>query len=189
MAAFGCPPPQEGCTRGAPVSASLRRRRVAAGRGRALLLFLSILVVGVAALGCSRGEPAAHATAEPAAGDAGASAVEEDVARIPLADLEGTRAVFYTHESEEGAIRYFVLRSSDGVVRAAFDACDVCFEARLGYRQEGDELVCNNCGTRFPSEQVNDVQGGCNPSPLAREVQGEYVLIQIADIEAGARFF
>jgi len=159
-------------------------------RGRVMWAVLLVaLVVGTAALGCSRGEPADHATAEATMGDVGASPAAEDVVRIPLADLEGTQAVFYTHEAEEGPIRYFVLRSSDGVIRAAFDACDVCFEARLGYHQEGDELVCNNCGSRFPSDQVNVVQGGCNPSPLAREVQGDAVLIQIADIEAGARFF
>ncbi|HEY7527662.1 MAG TPA: Fe-S-containing protein, partial [Candidatus Deferrimicrobiaceae bacterium] len=58
---------------------------------------------------------------------------------------------------------YFVLRSSDGTYRAAFDACDVCFRANRGYRQEGDLMVCNQCGQTFPSVKINEVKGGCNP--------------------------
>jgi uncharacterized membrane protein len=62
-------------------------------------------------------------------------------------------------------------------------------QAKKGYHQEGDELVCNNCGSRFPSNQVNDVQGGCNPAPLQREVQGDRILIKVTDLEAGSKYF
>ena len=70
-------------------------------------------------------------------------------------------------------MKYFVLKSSDGTVRAAFDACDVCYAQKKGYQQEGDEMVCGNCGQRFPSAQINEVEGGCNPSPIERTVKGQ----------------
>jgi uncharacterized membrane protein len=75
------------------------------------------------------------------------------------------------------------------VVRAAFNACDVCFPAKKGYRQEGDEMVCNNCGSRFPANQINEVRGGCNPSPLDRAVDGDMLIIRVKDILRGLDYF
>lgn len=86
-------------------------------------------------------------------------------------------------------VRYFVIKSSDGVIRAAYDACDVCWPEGKGYYQEGDMMVCANCGKRFPSVKVNEVQGGCNPAPLERRVENGKVIIRLADIAAGRRYF
>jgi uncharacterized membrane protein len=100
------------------------------------------------------------------------------------------KARYFSIQTRSGVeVRYFLLKSSDGVIRAAFDACDVCWRAGLGYAQEGDEMVCRNCGLRFPSVRINEVKGGCNPAPLQRrEVDGRLV-INIHDIEAGAGYF
>lgn len=114
---------------------------------------------------------------------------EEGVVRLATADFADGRARFYTYRGPTKTITFFVLKSSDGVIRAAFDACDVCYAAKKGYRQEGDVMVCNNCGTRFPSVRINVEVGGCNPSPLQMQVQGDTILIKASDIEAGARFF
>lgn len=86
-------------------------------------------------------------------------------------------------------VRYFVLKSSDSVLRAAFDACDVCWRSGKGYYQEGDYMVCRNCGKRFASIKVNDIKGGCNPAPLKRQVVGENLLIQMDDILEGRQYF
>ena len=74
-------------------------------------------------------------------------------------------------------------------MRTAFNACDVCFPARLGYLQDGDLMICQNCGRAFPSDQINVVQGGCNPAGLERTTSGEALVIEVADIVAGARYF
>ena len=86
-------------------------------------------------------------------------------------------------------IRYFVLKSSDGVIRAAFDACDVCWPAGKGYFQQGDHMVCRNCGRKFASVLVNEVQGGCNPAPLRRSIDGENLVLEFADIREGRQYF
>ncbi len=86
-------------------------------------------------------------------------------------------------------IKYFILKSSDGVIRAAFDACDVCWPAGKGYYQDGDYMVCRNCGRRFASKLVNVVQGGCNPAPLTRKIVEGRVVIKIQDIINGAGYF
>jgi uncharacterized membrane protein len=50
-------------------------------------------------------------------------------------------------------------------------------------------MVCNNCGRRFPADQINVVHGGCNPSPLERAVEGDSLVIQVDDIVAGLGYF
>ena len=108
----------------------------------------------------------------------------------PADQFEDGKARFFEYATEEGLkIRYFVLKSSDGVIRSAFDACDSCWRAGKGYSQEGDEMVCRNCRQRFPSVKVMEVKGGCNPAPLANVVRGGEVAIQVTDILAGRSYF
>ncbi|MBL7200177.1 MAG: DUF2318 domain-containing protein [Anaerolineae bacterium] len=120
---------------------------------------------------------------------AGELPVSDGAVRLPVTTFDDGQARFYTHHADGKDIQFFVLKSSDGVIRAAFNACDVCFLDKKGYRQEGDEMVCNNCGQRFPSELINEVRGGCNPSPLVRTIEGDEVVIRVDDILSGARYF
>lgn len=112
-----------------------------------------------------------------------------DEVRYPLSLFADGQARFFEQKSNQFSIRYFILKSSDGVVRAAFDACDVCWPAGKGYVQDGDEMVCRNCGRRFASVLVNVVQGGCNPAPLNRSVQGDQLVIRVNDIVQGQQYF
>jgi uncharacterized membrane protein len=108
----------------------------------------------------------------------------------PVIEYKDGKARFYEYKTPEGIrIKYFVLRSSDGVIRAAFDACDVCWPEGKGYKQKGDYMVCVNCGKRFASVRVGEVQGGCNPAPLKREVSGDKLVIQVKDLLEGKKYF
>ena len=75
------------------------------------------------------------------------------------------------------------------MIRAAFDACDVCWPEGKGYVQDGTAMVCRNCGRRFESVMVNEVQGGCNPAPLERTIQGDQVVILEEDLKKGQTYF
>ena len=108
---------------------------------------------------------------------------------LPASLFEGGKARHFQHVAGEFNIKYFVLKSSDGVIRAAFDACDVCWPAGKGYYQEGDHMVCRNCGRRFASVLVNEVKGGCNPAPLNRRVENGKVIIEVKDILDGRQYF
>ena len=98
-------------------------------------------------------------------------------------------AKFFTYQHGSLTIKYFIVKSADGQIRAAFDACDVCWPAGKGYEQQGDEMVCRNCGRRFPTMKINEVQGGCNPSPLNREIKDGQIVLQVKDIQDGAKYF
>jgi uncharacterized membrane protein len=114
---------------------------------------------------------------------------KDGAVRLPLSTFDDYKAHFYTYVVDGRSVEFFVVKSQDGVVRAAFNACDVCFQAKLGYRQEGDVMICNNCGRRFPTDQVNEVQGGCNPSPLNRTISGDSLIILDTDLAQGLSFF
>ncbi|MBW2709293.1 MAG: DUF2318 domain-containing protein [Deltaproteobacteria bacterium] len=102
---------------------------------------------------------------------------------------EGKAKHFEFRADNNVTIKYFVLKSSDGVIRAAFDACDVCWPSGKGYYQEQDAMVCRNCGKRFSSVKINEVKGGCNPAPLNRKIDGDNLVIQVADILGGKSYF
>ncbi len=117
--------------------------------------------------------------------------VEQIVPQItyPVGLFEGGKAQHFEYADQGVTIEYFILKSSDGVVRAAFDACDVCWKAGKGYYQDGDDMVCRNCEMRFPSVKINEVEGGCNPAPLARKISGDKVVILVDDILEGKKYF
>jgi uncharacterized membrane protein len=116
-------------------------------------------------------------------------AARDGVVSVPAAGLSAGKARFYSIRNGDQWIPFFVVQGADGVVRAALDACDICFESRQGFRQEGDVMVCNACGSRFPITQINVELGGCNPVGLKAVVQGDQVTIRLTDLEAGARYF
>ena len=108
---------------------------------------------------------------------------------LPVADFDDGHARYFAYKFPEKTVLFFVLKSSDGIIRAAFDACDVCFLEKKGYRQDGDLMVCNNCGQTFPSVRINVEKGGCNPAPLERNVAGGKLELLVTDIHKGERFF
>jgi hypothetical protein len=125
----------------------------------------------------------------PSRGDVSNVTPVNGVVSFNTSDFADGTAAFFTTQAAGKSINFFVLQSSDGVIRAAFDACDVCFPAKKGYRQDGDLMVCNNCGQQFRSIRINVEKGGCNPSPLDRTVEDGKLLIALTDIEKGAMYF
>ena len=103
---------------------------------------------------------------------------------IPVASVSDGKAHHFKVKASDGVmVTFFVLKSNDGVIRTAVDACDVCYRAGKGYEQSCDEMVCLNCGMRFASAKINEVQGGCNPAPLTRIIEGDKLVIAMADID------
>ena len=174
-------------------------------RSRAILLVaaLAVIAVGIgAALTMRRPQVAGAVTegggAAPLAATHGHDPypqvmAENGVVRLPAADFADGQARHYTYMDGEQPIEFFVVQSADGLIRAAFNACDVCYLAKRGYRQQGDTMVCVNCGLAFPTDRINEEKGGCNPAPLRREMAedggAQVVVIAVADILEGARFF
>uniref|UniRef100_I2Q202 Putative membrane protein n=1 Tax=Desulfovibrio sp. U5L TaxID=596152 RepID=I2Q202_9BACT len=114
---------------------------------------------------------------------------KDNAVTVPLADVADGKAHFYAVTAEGKQVRFFVVKTPDGRVRTAFDACDVCYPEKKGYKQDGEFMVCTNCGRRFHVTRVGDVHGGCNPAPLASEVAGDSLRVALPTLAAGASFF
>jgi hypothetical protein len=138
----------------------------------------------------ARKDRSSSGSAETAARSSRKPSRAADSVTFAISEYQDGKAKYYSYKGPGGkTIKFFVIKSSDGVIRAAFDACDVCYQSKKGYRKEGDFMVCNNCGQRFTSVRINEVRGGCNPAPLERKVEGDNLVIAVADILTGARYF
>ena len=162
----------------------------ASGKKKATVMLIAVLiaVLAVAAylvLKPSTDNPAPTAVASNAG--SGATALRDVV--IPISDVSD-KAKFYDYKlSDNKPVRFFVIKSSDGQYRAAMDACDMCYHAKKGYHQEGDDMICNNCGLHFHSSQINEKHGGCNPVGLPRTIEGNQLVIKAGEIESRGSYF
>ena len=85
---------------------------------------------------------------------------------IPVSDLTES-AAFYPVNVDGTEMEVIAVKTSDGKIRTAFNTCQVCYDSGNGYyKQEGDKLVCQNCGNSFTMDQVGETAGGCNPWPI-----------------------
>ncbi len=93
--------------------------------------------------------------------------------RIPKKEVTA-KASFYQYRLDGVLIEVLALRAPDGSIRTAFNTCQVCYASGRGfYIQDGDVLVCQNCGNRFRASQVELIRGGCNPVPITKDLKAE----------------
>ncbi len=152
-----------------------------------IVLVAVVALAGYIAISGSGDKPTSTTVTSTAPNSAAPAAAD---IRIPVADIGSGKAKFFDYTtSDKRPVRFFAVKSSDGVYRAALDACDTCFHAKKGYHQEGDDMVCNNCGLRFPSAKINEVAGGCNPVGLARTLEGDSLVIKASELEKSKSYF
>ena len=109
---------------------------------------------------------------------------------IPLTDITDT-ASYYQKTVDGVTVKYFALRGSDGQIHAAFDACDVCYHAKQGYEQRGDEMVCENCGLSYPTNGIGteNIGGGCWPGYLQTSMENGNLVITEDALARGKYYF
>jgi len=103
---------------------------------------------------------------------------------IPLASISQT-ATWYEYNVSGLTVRFFVVKDSNGTIHTTFDECWMCFNAHLGYRQNGSAMIENRCNMSFPISQITE-QGcsgdGCCPIFLANKVIGDQLVIKKSDL-------
>ena len=106
--------------------------------------------------------------------------------------LDDGLARYYNVNLSNGDIIYFfVVKDKGGVYRAAANACQVCFGSKMGFRQEGDNMICNTCNNAYPLEKIATEKGGCNPGPINPnlEVKDGKITILESELEEVSGFF
>lgn len=109
---------------------------------------------------------------------------------IPVARLADGKAHFYRFDDGGKEINFFAVKAADGSYKTAFDACDSCYKSKKGYEQQGDKMNCKNCNQKFAINRLGpNATGGCNPGYLSSKLSNNNIMIQVADLKAGARYF
>jgi hypothetical protein len=111
---------------------------------------------------------------------------------IPKSEISQT-AKFYSYKVGKTAMEVIALKASDGTIRTALNTCQVCNGSpKAYYEQQGDVLVCQNCGNQFKADMVEKERGGCNPVPIMKENKTEdenNITISKAFLEANIDLF
>jgi len=114
----------------------------------------------------------------------------DGVVRIDVADLAPLEAKFFRFlNAGNQEVAFFVARDLSGGVQVAFDANEVCYKKKRGYRAEGEWMVCNFCDKAFRIADVNAGGGGCKPVPVDHRVEGQQVVLTEPDLLRGWRYF
>ena len=99
---------------------------------------------------------------------------------------------YYNTKLSNGKIIYFfIVKDKSGTYRAAANACQVCFDARMGFNQEGNFMTCNSCGNKYPLDKIATEKGGCNPGPINPnlKVESGKIIINQSELEQVADLF
>lgn len=102
-------------------------------------------------------------------------------------------AAFYPVNVDGTEMEVIALKDADGTIRTAFNTCQICYDSGNGYyKQEGDKLVCQNCGNSFTMDQVGETAGGCNPWPILesdRTLEGSEIHISYDFLKNSSEIF
>ncbi len=111
---------------------------------------------------------------------------------IPVSDIT-EEASFYPVTVDGIDMEVIAVKASDGSIRTAFNTCQVCYDSGRGYyKQEGDKLVCQNCGNQFPMDRVEVEAGGCNPWPIfdeSKTVTDDAITISYSFLQESEQIF
>ena len=118
---------------------------------------------------------------------------ENSALMIPLSEVT-TDVSFYPVAVDGTMLEVMAVKDSSGTIRTAFNTCQVCYDSGYGYyEQEGDHLVCQNCGNQFTFDEIGvEGAGGCNPWPILasnRVVTDDAIEISYAFLEDSKQIF
>ncbi|KKQ80262.1 MAG: hypothetical protein UT02_C0012G0013 [Parcubacteria group bacterium GW2011_GWC2_38_7] len=119
-------------------------------------------------------------------------ALVDKLIKLDSTIFNDNQAKFYNVKMPDAkTIYFFVVKDKNGIYRAAANACEICYKTYKGFRQEGEEIICNNCETRYPLEKIGTEKGGCNPGPISPNltVENNQVLINQVDLEQVSTLF
>lgn len=102
---------------------------------------------------------------------------------IPVSELADPNLHFFTADSKGTLLRFLVIRKGNGDFAVALDACEIC--GWSGYRQEGQNVICRNCGAAIYVPSIGQ-SGGCNPAGVKARVDAGKISIDLTALAESA---
>jgi high-affinity iron transporter len=110
-------------------------------------------------------------------------AAQNGTVEIPLGDLADSDMHFYSAAVNGNPLRFFVIRRGSAQYVAALDACRIC--GWSGYRQQGQNVICRNCGAAIYVPSIGDA-GGCNPVPVNSRIDSGNLILDLSALADAA---
>ncbi len=101
--------------------------------------------------------------------------VTDGQVRVPTAEVSDGNLHIFRLEAAGSEIRFLIVRQPTGW-GVALDACRIC--GRTGYRQDGANVLCRNCGSAIYIPTIGQV-GGCNPVGVPSRVEGADIVVDV----------
>lgn len=134
--------------------------------GKYIIIGLSVIIAAAALIFIIKGLSDSNRAQTQASSINAETVLQGGDISIVKSDITET-AKFIPYKSGNTNMEVLAVKAPDGTVRTAFNTCQVCYNSRRGYyKQEGDELVCQNCGNRFKISAIEKEKNGCNPVPI-----------------------
>jgi uncharacterized membrane protein len=106
--------------------------------------------------------------------------------RIPIATVNDGNLHRFAIDEAGVHVRFIVIRRPDQSLVASFDACEIC--GNQGYYQKGPNVICKNCASAIFIPSIG-VHGGCNPIPIASQIEGDQLVISGDKLVPGEKLF
>ena len=104
---------------------------------KTILITIFLMIIAIFLAGCT-------STQTPSGELVSKMSTEDDFIRIPVSEISSTLQK-YSFGARSVKINYFVIRDSDGSIKTAFDACDVCG----GKKRSEERRVGKECRSRW----------------------------------------
>jgi uncharacterized membrane protein len=113
---------------------------------------------------------------------------DEVVVNVTAMRPGSARLFSYTDDAGK-RLRFVLARGHDGKVSTVFDACSQCSAFHRGYRVDGDEVICRECGNHYSVDRLTEGKASCVPVSLPHQDDSGIVRIKTADLKAGHALF
>jgi hypothetical protein len=104
--------------------------------------------------------------------------VENDFIVISLSDVIEKKMVSFTYEGKTKKVEMMAYINPQGKLVTSVAMCEPCNSK--SFHSESQDLVCDNCGTRWNFSTLEGISGSCQkypPDPIPSEIAGGEVRI------------
>jgi high-affinity iron transporter len=101
--------------------------------------------------------------------------VTDGQVRVPTTEVSDGNLHIFRLIAAGSEIRFLIVRQPTGW-GVALDACKIC--GRQGYRQDGSNVLCRNCGSAIYIPTIGQA-GGCNPVGVPARVEGADIVVDV----------
>ncbi len=92
-----------------------------------------------------------------------AATVEGGKVSVPVDEVKAKKIVYWDYEKNGKKVPLMAFVTPSGAVKLAVRICEPC--NGFSFRIEGNQVVCNVCGTRWDLETLKGISGGCQGYP------------------------